>query len=330
MSYVNFFCRTFLRYQQPLKNKKTSLKVARCCNGFFLMMLLSLTSCFSKKDKDYLIIQNKGSDTLVNLAQVWAEAYRQVRPNVAIAVSGGGSGTGIAALINNQVDIANSSRRMKPEEIESAKKNSGKDVQEYVVALDALSVFVHPNNPLKGLSKKEIACIYGSEGTCEYWHDIRGTIVPGCKNNKIIRVSRQSNSGTYQYFLESVIGKNKDMKLGSMDLNGSKESIDFVEQTPCAIGYTGMGYIHPGIKALCVAENDQSDCIDPNLENALTRKYPIARELFFYILGTPSEEVKRYLDWIKTIEATKLVVKMGYVPSPAFWTMDELEKIIAK
>jgi len=291
-------------------------------------MLLFFSSCFSQKNKSYLIIQNKGSDTLVNLAQVWAEAYRNVEPNVAIAVSGGGSGTGIAALINNQVDLANSSRLIKEEESVKATENSGKIVEGIVVALDALSVFVHPKNPLTGLSKKEIACIYGSEGNCDKWSQIRGTIVPGCKDNKIIRVSRQSNSGTYQYFLENVIGKKKDMRLGSLDLSGSKESIDLVAQTPCAIGYTGMGYINERIKALCVSEDSTSPCIVPNLENAMNKSYPISRELFFYTLGTPTGELKKYIDWIKGPEATKLVVKMGYVPSPLFWNSEEIKKLL--
>jgi phosphate transport system substrate-binding protein len=292
-----------------------------------LALLGVLTGCFSSKKDQYIILQNKGSDTLVNLAQVWAEAYRQVEPKVAIAVSGGGSGTGIAALINNQVDIANSSRPIKEEERIKAKQNSGKEVMGFVVGMDALSVFVHPNNPLTELSMEEIACIYGAGGECEYWHQIRGTIVPGCKNNKIIRVSRQSNSGTYQYFLETTMGKKRDMKLGSMDLNGSMESIDFVQKVPCSIGYTGMGYINKHVKALCLSK-DNAPCVMPTLENAATKAYPIARELFFYTLGEPTGEVKKYLDWIKTKEATKLVIKMGYVPSPAFLTAEELKTLM--
>ena len=295
--------------------------------GLSLCISVILSSCFSSQKSQYIILQNKGSDTLVNLAQVWAEAYRQVEPNIAIAVSGGGSGTGIAALINNQVDIANSSRPIKEEERIKAKLNSGKDVVGFVVGMDALSVFVHPLNPLNELSMEEIGCIYGEGGECEYWHQIRGTIVPGCKDNKIIRVSRQSNSGTYQYFLETTMGKKRDMKLGSMDLNGSMESIDFVQKVPCSIGYTGMGYITKHVKALCLSK-DHAPCVMPTLENAASKAYPIARELFFYTLGEPTGEIKKYIDWIKSKEATKLVIKMGYVPSPAFVTPEELKKIL--
>lgn len=295
---------------------------------FTHLLLLSfftfLVGCSDSKDKNYIILQNKGSDTLVNLAQVWAEEYRQVNPNVAIAVSGGGSGTGIAALINNQVDIANSSRPIKEEEKQKAMKNSGKEVKEYVVAMDALSVFVHPNNPLTELSLEEIKCIFGYEGNCENWSQIRGTIVPGCKGNKIIRVSRQSNSGTYQYFLETTMGKKADMRLGSMDLNGSKESIDFVQQVPCSIGYTGMGYINNKVKPLCLSKEGKA-CVHPTIGNALTKEYPISRELFFYTLGEPTGEVKKYIDWVMSKDALKFVIKMGYVPSPSTLTPEEIE-----
>jgi len=278
------------------------------------LLIFILVSC--SKQTDVLIIQNKGSDTLVNLAQAWAEEYKKVNPKVAIAVSGGGSGTGIAALINGTVDIANSSRAMKDEEREEARKNSGKTIKEFVVGMDALAVFIHPKNPLTGLSLEEIACVYGVGGKCTLWSDIRGTVVPGCQGNKIIRVSRQSNSGTYQYFREAVLGKKKDLKLGSMDLNGSRESIDLVEKTPCAIGYSGMGYITKHIKAVCIFKTADSECIPPVLKTAVDKSYPISRELYMYTSGEPSTEVKAYMDWTQSEEAQKITIKAGYVPAP--------------
>jgi phosphate transport system substrate-binding protein len=279
--------------------------------AFFIGILL-----FGCSKRDQIIVQNKGSDTLVNLAQAWAEEYKKVNPTVAVAVTGGGSGTGIAALINGTVDIANSSRKMKDEEKEVARKDTGKDVYEYVVGLDALAVFVHPINPITGLSKEEIACIYGEGGTCEKWSDVRGTIVPGCKDNKIIRVSRQSNSGTYQYFREAILGKKRDLKLGSMDLNGSKEAIDLVEKTPCSIAYSGMGYLTKHVRALCVSQEPDSPCIQPTLETATNRTYSISRELYMYTSGTPSEAVKNYLDWTQSELARSITIRAGYVPVP--------------
>jgi len=283
--------------------------------GISLILLTLLFSACSKQT-DVLIIQNKGSDTLVNLAQAWAENYKNINPKVAIAVSGGGSGTGIAALINGTVDIANSSRAIKAEEREEAKKNTGKDVNEFIVGMDALAVFVHPKNPLVGLTLEEAACIYGDGGTCIYWHDVKGTVVPGCKDNKIIRVSRQSNSGTYQYFREAILGKKRDLKLGSMDLSGSRESIDLVEKTPCAIGYSGMGYLNPHVKPLCISKSKDEPCIAPTVQTAVDKSYPISRELYMYTSGTVTPEVKAYLDWTQTEAAHTITIKAGYVPAP--------------
>jgi phosphate transport system substrate-binding protein len=278
------------------------------------LLMLAVAGC--SKQSNFKIVQNKGSDTLVNLAQAWAEEYKKVKPNVAIAVSGGGSGTGIAALINGTVDIANSSRAMKDEERSEAKKNHTQEINEYIVGMDALAVFVHPSNPLEGLSIEEVACVYGEGGTCIYWHDIRGTIVPGCKDNKIIRVSRQSNSGTYQYFREAILGKKRDLKLGSMDLNGSRESIDLVEKTPCAIGYSGMGYLTSKVRALCIAKNNGADCIHPNVDTAISKTYPISRELYMYTAGSPSKDVQEYLEWTQSEKAKLITIKAGYVPAP--------------
>lgn len=297
-------------------NIMPNLKGIHLMHGIILILLsaLMLTAC--SKKSNVLIIQNKGSDTLVNLAQAWAEEYKNINPNVALAVSGGGSGTGIAALMNGTVDIANSSRAIKEEEREEAKKNTGKDVNEYIVGMDALAVFVHPSNPLTGLTLEEVACIYGEGGHCTHWSDVRGVVVPGCKDNKIIRVSRQSNSGTYQYFREAILGKKRDLKLGSMDLNGSRESIDLVEKTPCAIGYSGMGYLNPRVKAFCIQKTADAPCIQPTVQTAMDKSYPISRELYMYTSGAPSEEVKAYLDWTQSEKAHEITIKAGYVPAP--------------
>ncbi|HXH74455.1 MAG TPA: phosphate ABC transporter substrate-binding protein [Bacteriovoracaceae bacterium] len=278
------------------------------------LLIFAVISCSKREHK---IIQNKGSDTIVNLAQAWAEEYQKIVPAVGLAVSGGGSGTGIAALINGTVDIANSSRPIKDEEKAQALKNSGKEVQEFVVGLDALAVFVHPSNTLEGLSLEEIACIYGQDGKCNTWSDVKpGLVVPGCQDNKIIRVSRQSNSGTYEYFREAVLGTKTDFKQGSMDLNGSREGVDLVEKTPCAIGYAGMGYITQGVKALCVSKTKDANCVKPTLETATDKTYPIARELYMYISGTPTPEVKAYMDWIQGDAAREIIIKSGFVPVP--------------
>ena len=273
-----------------------------------------LVAC-SKGGGDRVMIQNKGSDTMVNLAQAWAEEYRTVRPNVAIAITGGGSGTGISALIGGNADIANASREVKKDEIETAKKNTGKEPVEHAVAFDALAVYVHESNPLKAMTKEQLACIYSEGGKCSTWKDV-GVEVPGCSGQEIVRVSRQNNSGTYQYFREWLVGEKADFKLGSRDMQGSKDVVDLVESTPCAIGYSGIGYKTPKVKALCVSATDAASCVDPTSENTLSRKYPISRALYMYTLGEGSPEVVRYLDWVRSNAGQSLVERSGYVPLP--------------
>jgi len=261
-----------------------------------------------------VMIQNKGSDTMVNLAQAWAEGYRAVKPNVGVAISGGGSGTGIAALINGTVDIANASRDLEPREADLAKKNTGKDPVRHVVALDAIAVIVHPSNPLAEIALAQVACIYGADGTCAKWSDLN-VEVPACSGQEIVRASRQNNSGTYHYFREVVLGK-KDFRLGSRDMNGSKEVTDLVAHTPCAIGYTGLGYLTPGVKALCIAAEPGKPCSQPTKQSAISGEYAIARDLYMYTLGPPQGTVRGYLDWILSEAGQAAVEQAGYIPVP--------------
>ncbi|MBF0339866.1 MAG: phosphate ABC transporter substrate-binding protein [Magnetococcales bacterium] len=258
------------------------------------------------------MIQNKGSDTLVNVAQAWAETYRKIRPDVAVAVTGGGSGTGIAAMINGTVDLANSSRAMKDKELLEAKKN-GITAIEHLVGFDALAIFVHKDNPMPSITIRQLAEIYGEEGTLTRWSQL-GLRLPGCKTDQIIVVSRQNNSGTYVYFQEAVLGEGRDFRLGTKDMHGSKDVVDLVEKTPCAIGYSGLAYDSPHVKKLPVAKDDQSSPVVSNMENAITRAYPIARPLFMYTRGEPAGEVKGYLDWIKSDAGQCIIKEKGYAP----------------
>jgi len=258
------------------------------------------------------VIQNKGSDTLVNVAQAWAEAYKDIDPNTAIAVSGGGSGTGISSLINGTVDIANASRKIKAKEIEMARGN-GVDPIEFTVGFDALAVYLHKDNPIDELSLAQLADIYGEEGTIEKWSQL-GVEVPGCKSDEIIRVSRQNNSGTYVYFKEAVLGKRGEYRLGSRDMHGSKDVVDLVLNTPCAIGYSGLAYATDELKMACVSSKDGEDCVNPSLQSAIDRSYPIARPLFMYTAGEPAGKVKIYMDWIQSDVGQCIIEKKGYAP----------------
>ena len=291
--------------------------------SFLLVLSLFLVSC-SKKDESSLsngsstkeekvTIQNAGSDTMVNLAQAWAESYASLEQKISVEVSGGGSGTGIAALINGTVDIANCSRSMKPSEIEKAVQNTGKEPKEFIVGFDALAVYVHKENPLEKISLQQLADIYGEQGQMTTWSklDIQ---YAACKSDEIIRVSRQSNSGTYVYFREAILGKTGDFKLGSRDLHGSKDVVELVANTPCAIGYSGMGYVTDHVKMLKVSKKDGEQAAGPSVENTLNGTYPIARPLYIYSLGEPSGDIKKYLDWILSEAGQSIVSKSGYVP----------------
>jgi phosphate transport system substrate-binding protein len=260
-------------------------------------------------------IQNSGSDTMVNLAQAWAEEYAKIDPSVSVEVSGGGSGTGIAALINGTVDIANCSRKLEPEEFARAKEAHGAEPIEHVVGYDALAVYVHKDNPLDAITLEQLGEIYGEGANIEKWSQL-GLSHAGCPTDEIIRVSRQSNSGTYFYFREAILGKNRDFKLGSRDLHGSKDVVELVAGTPCAIGYSGMGYATPAVKALKIAKKAGEQAYPPTVATTLDGTYPIARPLYLYNVGTPPEHVAKYLEWLYSERAQAIVAESGYVPLP--------------
>jgi phosphate transport system substrate-binding protein len=260
-------------------------------------------------------IQVKGSDTMVNVAQAWAEEYKKVAPTVDVEVSGGGSGVGIAALIKGTIDIADASRNMKPAEIEQAKKNTGKDPKEFIVGYDALAIYVHKDNPLNEITTEQIAQIYSEHGNITKWSQL-GVTIPNASDDTIVRVSRQSSSGTYDFMREHVL-KNDDFKNGSRDMNGSKEVVELVGSTPTAIGYSGMGYATPAVKMLKVAVKKGDPAYQPNVENTLNKTYPIARSLQVYTLGDPQAAVKSYIDWLMTDAGQKILERSGYVPIPA-------------
>ena len=257
-----------------------------------------------------IYIENKGSDTIVNLALAWAEQYQQLHPEVRISVTGGGSGTGIASLINGTVDIANASRQIKDEEIKAAVAN-GIDPVEYVIARDAIAVIVNPENPVDKLTLQQISAIYSGE--IDNWSELGGDDRP------IVRLSRESNSGTHVYFLEMVLrlGDEENTTLFSTDtllLPSSEGIIAEVRDNPNAIGYDGLGYITPEVKVLAVASSPTSEYILPSAETVNANAYPIARDLYMYTAATPDEWLLVYLEWILSAEAQEIVTELGFVP----------------
>ncbi len=281
----------------------------------FFVLCFALSACASSSaqsssDSPALYIENKGSDTIVNLALAWAERYQSEHPDVRISVTGGGSGTGIASLINGTVDLANASRQIKSEEIEQARAN-GIEPLEHIIAGDAIAVIVHPDNPVSELTLQQISDIYS--GKINNWKEVGG------EDRSIVRLSRETNSGTHVYFLETVLrlGKKDDKTLFSMDtllLPSSEGIIAEVRQNPNAIGYDGLGYVPHDVKKIAIATSAGEPYVLPSVETVNDKSYPIARDLYMYTAGEPTGIIKEYLDWILSPEAQEIVLELGFVP----------------
>jgi phosphate transport system substrate-binding protein len=257
-------------------------------------------------------IQNKGSDTIVNLALAWAERYQTEHPDISISVTGGGSGTGIAALINGTVDIANASRTITADEIKQAKANGINPVQ-VVISRDAIAVVVNPQNPVRRLTLQQISDIYS--GKINNWTGVGGDDRP------IVRLSRETNSGTHVYFLQTVIrlGDPKNTTLFSTDtllLPSSEGIINEVRQNPNAIGYDGLGYIPPDLmnSVIAVARDAGGAYVIPSITTVNNNSYPVSRDLYMYTNGQPTGAIKDYINWILSPEAQKIVADLGFVP----------------
>ena len=282
--------------------------------AIFAMVFMSscgpASSAETASDSQASYIENKGSDTIVNLALAWAEKYQGDHPDVRISVTGGGSGTGIASLINGTVDIANASRQIKSEEIDQAKSN-GIEPLEHIIARDAIAVIVNPENPVSQLTLKQISDIYS--GKISNWKEVGGDDRP------IVRLSRETNSGTHVYFLETVLrlSSKEDKTLFSMDtllLPSSEGIIAEVRQNPNAIGYDGLGYVPHDLKMIAIAEEAGGAYVLPSIPTVNDKTYPIARDLYMYTNGQPEGLLKEYLDWIMSAEAQQIVAELGFVP----------------
>jgi len=301
----------------PIYDYNLALMNIRKTFLFLLAILFMIVGCTVQSDSSDLesphtitSIENKGSDTIVNLALAWAERYSQINSDVNISVTGGGSGTGIAALINGTVDIANASREIKTEEIEAIKANGDEPV-EFVIARDAIAIIINPNNPVDELSLQQISDIYS--GKINNWQAVGG------EDRPIVRLSRETNSGTHVYFLEEVLrlGDKENKTLFSTDtlLLPSSEGIGTeVRQNPNAIGYDGLGYVTDDMKVVAVAREDGGPYILPSAETVNLGDYPIARDLYMYTNGQPSDVIATYLEWILSADAQEIVTELGFVP----------------
>jgi phosphate transport system substrate-binding protein len=263
---------------------------------------------------DATTIANVGSDTMLQLAIAWSEAYKQIRPEVNVEVNGGGSGVGIAGLINGGVDLANSSRALEEREVADIRAKFGQEPREFLIGYDALSIYVHRDNPLEEITLEQIAEIYRKGGKIRRWSELGVTAIPGAKGDEIVVVSRQNNSGTHHYFKEAVIGKKSEQRPDSVNQNGSADVVNLVGTTPNAIGYSGMGYRTDAVKMLRVARKAGERAVEPSVGSALDKTYPISRPMFVYTVGDPPAHVAEYIEWVLSDLGQKVLEDNGYVP----------------
>lgn len=247
----------------------------------------------------------KGSDTMVILAQKWAQAFMSANPGRVLQVSGGGSGTGVAALINGTADLANASRPIKDKERKQLSKRRGVEAHEFRVALDSLAVYVPAANKIESLTILQLKKIFRGQTT--NWKDVGG------EDREIVLYSRENNSGTYAYFKEHVLD-NEDFAATAQTLPGTAAVINAVSKDPAGIGYGGIAYAE-GVRTVKVAA-EGSKPVEPSMENATSGTYPLSRFLNIYSAGEPSGVAKEYLDFVLSDEGQKVVEGVGYYPLP--------------
>jgi phosphate transport system substrate-binding protein len=264
-------------------------------------------------------IQVKGSDTLLLLAQRWAEELMAENPGAVVQVTGGGSGVGIAALTNGTTDIANSSREIKDEEIEDCEANDV-DPVEFVVAMDGISVIVHPDNAVESLTLSRIKDIY--TGKTKNWSELGGP------DRTIVCYGRQSSSGTYVYFKEHVL-EEEDYRVDTQELAGNSVLCDSVAGDVGGIAYVGVGYAvqRDDVKILGVKAEEGGDAIIPNDETVADGTYPISRYLYNYTDGTPEGVTKAYLEFALSDEGQKIVEEVEYIALPPDLVQEHLDKL---
>lgn len=275
-----------------------------------LILVVFLLSCRIVFAEDASSIQIKGSDTMVNLGQAWAEAFMAERPATQIAVTGGGSGTGIAALVNGTADVAQSSRAMSEKEYELA-RSKNLDVSEISVAVDALTVAVHPDNPVNELTIDQVAGIYS--GQTANWNQLGG------KDQPILVLSRERNSGTHVYFLEEVVRRGnpkgpEEFAPTVLMMPSSQAIVQEVATNTAAIGYFGLGYLSPQVKPLRLAKSAGGPFVTPSVATALDKSYSLARALHFYLPKKPEGVVREFVDFVLSERGQAIVLEMDFVP----------------
>ncbi|MFQ6118673.1 MAG: phosphate ABC transporter substrate-binding protein [Methanosarcinales archaeon] len=277
-------------------------------NPIILITMLIITSllvagCIGGEKKSERIIV-KGSDTILPLAQALAEEFMNKYPDADVTVIGGGSGVGIASLIDGSTDIADASRKIKDKELENAKAK-GVNPVETVIAWDGIGVVVHPNNLVSNLTLSQIRGIYN--GSISNWKEVGGA------DKTITVISRDSSSGTYEYFKEHALSGD-NYRPDALTLAATGAIVQSVSQNEGAIGYIGLAYLDESVKALSLSKDRFLEYAEPTIENVLDKKYPLARELYQYTNGEPTGLVKQFIEFELSPEGQKIVREVGYIP----------------
>jgi phosphate transport system substrate-binding protein len=269
-----------------------------------LLAAASAAGCAEAPDGLGQTINLKGSDTMLQLGQRWAENFMMEHPEVRIQVTGGGSGTGVAALINGTTDICQSSRPIKEEEKASVKERRNAEVVETPVAIDALAVYLNRQNKVESLTMAQLKDIF--QGKITNWRQVGGA------DSNIILYGRENNSGTYVFFKEHVLA-NEDFSDKYQPLGATAAVINAVVKDPNGIGYGGIGYA-TDLKAITIAKDASSEPVAPTMENALSNRYPLSRFLFWYTAGEPTGTLKEFVDWVVGPQGQSTVGDVGFYP----------------
>jgi phosphate transport system substrate-binding protein len=280
--------------------------------GLVVLALAAVTASCGRA-KQYTEVRNLGSDTMLEVSGAWAEAFDKVNDRIVVTVSGGGSGTGIARLISGSIDLANSSRKLKDSEFKRAQAR-GRNPIEHQVGYDGIAIYVHKDNPLPSITLEQLKAIYSNDGAITKWSQL-GVTLAGRAEDRIVPVSRQNNSGTYEYFRDAVLGgATGRFKPECLNLNGSKDVVEFCGQSSNAIGYSGLAYATDSVRMVPVIKKSGAPAVVPSNDTVIDGSYPIARPLFMYTNGEPTGATKTFLDWILSDAGQRVLQAHGYPP----------------
>jgi phosphate transport system substrate-binding protein len=282
-----------------------------------LLLLLLFSSCDQTTTTQQVTIQTTGSNTMVNMAQMWAEAYRSVKAPIGVKVLGGGTEVGIARLLAGKTEIANASRKMTEAEKRQTRAATGKEPVGTIVAYDAPAVYVHKDNPIEALTLQQLAQIYGENGQITKWSQLGVGMSTLGAADEIALVGRPPTSGTHDYFQHTVL-KDVPFRKDTNELPGSIDVVSLIAKDARALGYSGMGYKTGEVKFVKLSASSGQPAYEPSLETVRNHTYPLTRPLRVYTVGPPTGETKAYIDWILSPAGQEIVRKSGYIPVAEF------------